>query len=170
MEAATVFSENFNGETASFDASLFQSAQTGSVDAAPAGLNTSIPSFTFNAGDSATPTFDLGAAQRNGAGDTFAASFLFGNDKAYGALSGTSVFSGLDGKGGTSDVLNSLFASGSTPFTSSSIEFWAHIAPAPNFVVSAGATALLGLGFIAGLMRLRQRRSGHHRFCLSYHL
>jgi hypothetical protein len=151
----------YSGEAPSLDASLSPSAVTGSVQAAADGLNTS--SLAFNAGDSATPAFDVGETQRS---DAFATSFMFGNDRGYGNLPGTGVTSGR----GTSGVLNSLFASGASPFTPSSIGFGAYNAGALKFELSTGATALLALGVIAGLMRSRQRRSGHHKLHLNYHL
>jgi hypothetical protein len=162
MEAATVLAEN-KGETPWRASSFSQAGVTGSAQAS---LNASDPPLAFNAGDSATPAFDVGETPRNG---TFATSSLFGDDRGYGNLSGTLVYAGLNARRGTSDVLDSLIAPGATPFTPSSIGTWAHSAGGLKFVLATGATALLGLGFIAGLMRLRRHRSGHYKLHLSYH-
>jgi len=167
--ATTVFTENFNGETPALSASLSQFAVTGSVDvvapinpfeitvAAPAsgnvldingtgaaGLITTIASFAFNAGDNVRLAFDLGGSQRGDVGDTFVTSFLFGNNTGYGNLSGTGLYSGLSGSGSASDLANSLFVSGATPFTSSSISFLAQNAGVLRFAFSSPSQDNIG--------------------------
>jgi hypothetical protein len=162
VEAATVFTENFNGETPSLDAKLSQFSVTGSVDVVapvnpwqitvsgpasgnvldidgtgPAGMITSIPAFTFHAGDTVTLAFDHGGSQRGGAGDTFTTAFLFGNTTPYSSLSGTGLYSALSGNGSTADLVSSLFVSGAAPFTASSISFLAQDAGSLRFRFSS---------------------------------
>jgi hypothetical protein len=169
VQATTVFTENFNGETPALSASLSQFAVTGSVDvvapinpfgitvAAPAsgnvldidgtgaaGLITTIASFAFNAGDNVRLAFDLGGSQRGDVGDTFVTSFLFGNNTGYNNLSGTGLYSGLSGSGSVSDLENSLFVSGATPFTSSSISFLAQNAGTLKFAFSSPSQDNIG--------------------------
>lgn len=167
--AATLFTENFDSETPALSAALSQFAVTGSVDvvaasnpygitvAAPAsgnvldingtgasGLITSLASFAFNAGDVIALSFDLGGSQRGGAGDIFNTSFLFVGDTAYSDLSGTGLYSGLSGGGTTSTLLESLFVTGTTPFTSSSIQFVAQNAGTLRFSFGSPSTDNIG--------------------------
>lgn len=156
--ATTLFTENFNGETPALSATLGQFAIAGSVDVVAAnnpygitvpspasgnvldingtgaaGRITSVPSFTFNAGDIVTLTFDLGGSQRGGVGDDFLTSFLFGAGTSYADLSGTGLYAGLTGSGSTSLLEQNLFVAGVTPFTSSSISFLAQNAGSLRF-------------------------------------
>ena len=167
--AATVFTENFNGQTPALSATLSQFAVTGSVDvvapvnpygitvSGPAsgnvldingtgapGLITSLASFAFNAGDTVALTFDLGGSQRNDIGDIFNTSFLFGSNTAYSNLSGTGLYSGLSGSGSTPTLLESLFVSGTTPFTTSSIGFIAQSAGTLRFSFSSPSDDNIG--------------------------
>jgi hypothetical protein len=167
--AVTVFTENFDGQTPSLSATLDQFSVTGSVDvvapvnifgitvSAPAsgnvldidgtgaaGLITSIPSFAFNAGDMVTLAFVLGGSQRGDVGDTFTTSFLFANNTAYSNVSGTGLYSGLSGSGSGSDLLKSLFVSGTTPFTLSSISFLAQSAGSLRFGFSSPSQDNIG--------------------------
>jgi hypothetical protein len=167
--AATLFTENFNGQTPALSATLSQFAVTGSVDvvapinpfgitvAAPAsgnvldingtgasGLITTLASFAFNAGDVIALSFDLGGSQRNGLGDIFNTSFLFGGNTGYSGLSGTGLFSGLSGSAATSNLSNSIFVSGATPFTSSSISFIAQNAGSLRFSFSSPSDDNIG--------------------------
>ncbi|MBW8755574.1 MAG: PEP-CTERM sorting domain-containing protein [Sphingomonadales bacterium] len=167
--AATVFTENFNGETPALSSPLAQFAVTGSVDVVAAanpygitvpspasgnvldingtgaaGLITSLASFAFNAGDIVTLAFDLGGSQRGDSGDTFNTSFLFGGTTAYSNLSGTGLYSGLNGSGSTLSLLESAFVPGTTPFTSSSIRFLAGNAGSLRFAFSSPSQDNIG--------------------------
>lgn len=156
--ATTVFTENFNSETGGLNSSLTQFAIAGSVDtvtsansydisvAGPASGNVidmngtgaagriiSLASFKFAAGDIIALTFDLGGSQRGGIGDLFSTSFLFEGNTAFSGLTGTGLFSALDGSGITTDLTNSVFVGGATPFTTSSISFLADTAGSLRF-------------------------------------
>jgi hypothetical protein len=167
--AATLFTETFNGETPALSATLSQFAVMGSVDVvapinpygitvtAPASGNvldingtgaagriTSIPSFSFNAGDVVTLAFDLGGSQRGGAGDDFLISLLFGTGTSYVNLSGTGLYAGLSGSGSTSLLERSLFVPGTTAFTLSSISFLAQNAGSLKFAFSSPSQDNIG--------------------------
>lgn len=167
--AATVFSEDFNGEAAALNSSLSQFAVTGSVDtvaavnpygiAVPlpasgnvldingtgaAGLITSLASFSVAAGDIVTLAFDLGGSQRGGLGDDFAATLLFAGVTDFSGLSGTGLFSGLSGSGTTTSLANSVFVTGDTPFTTSSISFISNGASSLRFAFGSPSQDNIG--------------------------
>jgi hypothetical protein len=146
--AASVFTENFDGEMAMIDSSPSQFDVTGSVDTVAtvnpfgiavsgpasgnvldingtgaAGLITSLSSFAFNAGDRVRLSFDLGGSQRGDVGDNFITSLLFDGVTSYANLSGTGLYSGLSGDDAVAKLVESIFVPGTTPFTSSSISF-----------------------------------------------
>jgi hypothetical protein len=167
--AATVFTEDFNGEMPGTNSTLSQFAVTGSVDTVAsvnpygisvpspasgnvldingtgaAGLITSFASFAFNAGDLVTLAFDLGGSQRGGSGDTFNTSFLFGGNTSYSNLSGAGLYSALSGSGSTSSLAESAFVLGTTPFTSSSISFLAQSAGSLRFTFDSPSQDNIG--------------------------
>jgi hypothetical protein len=167
--AATLFTENFNSETPALSATLSQFVVTGSVDVvapinpygitvtAPASGNvldiagtgaagriTSVPSFSFNAGDIVSLAFVLGGSQRGDPGATFLTSFLFGTGTTYTNLSGTGLYAGLSGSGSTSLLEQSLFVPGTTAFTLSSIAFLAQNAGSLKFAFSSPSQDNIG--------------------------
>ena len=54
------------------------------------------------------------------------ATLLFAGVTDFSGLTGTGLFSGLNGSGATSSLANSVFVTGDTPFTTSSLSFIAN--------------------------------------------
>lgn len=167
--AATVFSDNFNTETAELNASLANFAITGSIDLIAAGNPygvavtdpasgniidldgtgatgsiLSIPTFAFNAGDRVTLSFDIGGSQRGGLGEDLIASLLFGGDTTYSALTGTGLFSSLTGAGTAASLVESGFVAGDSPFVTSTIQFFAENAGTLRFGFSTPSADNIG--------------------------
>lgn len=167
--AATVFTDNFNTETAELNASLANFAITGSIDLIAAGNPygvavtdpasgniidldgtgasgsiLSIPTFAFNAGDRITLQFDIGGSQRGGLGDDLVASLLFGGDTTYSGLTGTGLFSSLTGAGTAASLVQSGFVAGDSPFVTSTIQFFAENAGTLRFGFSTPSADNIG--------------------------